>query len=125
MFVRGIRGATTVDMDEENIVLAATTALLSEIQKANPTLDPSDVAAAIFTVTPDLTSVYPAKAARQMGWSSVPLMCAQEIPVIGSLPLCVRVLLTWNTPLSQNDITHIYLNKATILRPDLAAGIIR
>jgi chorismate mutase len=95
---------------------------LSAIQKANPTLDPTDLAAAFFTVTPDLTAAYPAKAARQMGWGSVPLMCAQEIPVIGSLPLCIRVLLTWNTPLTQKDIKHIYLNKAIVLRPDLVAG---
>ena len=121
MFVRGIRGATTTEKDDEESILAATSELLAAILEANPSLVPDDLASALFTVTPDIMAVYPAKAARQMGWGSVPLMCAQEIPVTGSLPLCIRVLLTWNTPLSQKDIKHIYLKNAAILRPDLAA----
>ena len=120
MFVRGIRGATTTENNEEDAILAATGELLSAIQKANPSLLCEDLASALFTVTPDLTAVHPAKAARQMGWTSVPLMCALEIPVDGSLPLCIRVLLTWNTPLTQKEITHIYLRQAAALRPDLA-----
>jgi chorismate mutase len=122
MFVRGIRGATTTEKDNEEAILAATGELLAAILDANPTLVPEDLASALFTVTPDLKAVYPAKAARQLGWNSVPLMCAQEIPVTGSLPLCIRVLLTWNTPLSQKDIRHIYLKKAAVLRPDLTSG---
>jgi chorismate mutase len=122
MFVRGIRGATTTEKDDEVAILAATGELLDAILHANPTLTTEDLTSVLFTVTPDLTSVYPAKAARLMGWGSVPLMCAQEIPVIGSLPLCIRVLLTWNTPLSQKEIKHIYLNKAAVLRPDLKSG---
>lgn len=123
MFVRGIRGAITVDKDEEQSILTATQELLAAIQEANPSLAPDDLASALFTVTADLTSVHPARAARQIGWTSVPLMCAQEIPVAGSLPLCIRVLLTWNTPLSQKDIKHIYLKKAVALRPDLLSGV--
>lgn len=122
MFVRGIRGATTTEKDNEEAILTATGELLAAILDANPTLVPEDLASALFTVTPDLKAVYPAKAARQLGWNSVPLMCAQEIPVTGSLPLCIRVLLTWNTPLSQKDIRHIYLKKAAVLRPDLTSG---
>jgi chorismate mutase len=123
MFARGIRGAITVEKDEEQAILAATGELLAAIQEANPTLAPDDLASALFTVTSDLSSVHPARAARQIGWTSVPLMCAQEIPVTGSLPLCIRVLLTWNTPLFQKDIKHIYLKKAVILRPDLTPGV--
>ncbi|GAP21315.1 chorismate mutase [Leptolinea tardivitalis] len=119
MFVRGIRGATTVEENTEEAILTATRDLLAAIQEANPTLTPDDLASALFTVTDDLTAAYPARAARQMGWTSVPLMCAREIPVTGSLPLCIRVLLTWNTPLSQKDIKHIYQRNAEILRPDL------
>jgi chorismate mutase len=123
MFVRGIRGATTTEKDDEKAVLDATKDLLAAILQANPTLLPDDLASALFTVTPDLTSVYPAKAARLLGWTSVPLMCAQEIPVTGSLSLCIRVLLTWNTPLSQKEIKNIYLKKAAALRPDLMSGL--
>ncbi len=122
MFARGIRGAITVEKDEEQSILAATRELLAAIQEANPSLAPDDLASALFTVTSDLTSVHPARAARQIGWTSVPLMCAQEIPVTGSLPFCIRVLLTWNTPLSQKDIKHIYLKEAVALRPDLLSG---
>src|SRR5512133_2328044 len=120
MFVRGIRGATTVENNEEDAILAATRDLLSTIQKANPSLSVEDLVSAFFTVTPDLTAAHPAKGARQLGWTSVPLMCALEIPVEGSLPMCIRVLLTWNTPLTQKEITHVYLRQAAALRPDLA-----
>jgi chorismate mutase len=122
MFARGIRGAITVEKDDEQAVLTATGELLAAIQEANPSLAPDDLASALFTVTSDLSSVHPARAARQIGWTSVPLMCAQEIPVTGSLPFCIRVLLTWNTSLSQKDIKHIYLKKAVALRPDLSSS---
>ena len=120
MFARGIRGATTAETNKEDAILTATRELLMAIQQANPSLSPDDLASAMFTMTPDLTAVHPAKAARQMGWTSVPLMCAQEIPVENSLPLCIRVLLTWNTALEQKDINHVYLRQAAALRPDLA-----
>jgi chorismate mutase len=120
MFARGIRGATTAEKNEEEAILAATRDLLKAIQQANPSLSPDDLASALFTMTHDLTAVHPAKAARQMGWTTVPLMCAQEIPVEQSLPLCIRVLLTWNTTLDQKEINHVYLRQAAALRPDLA-----
>jgi chorismate mutase len=102
------------------IVLEATRELLISILQANPSLVAEDVASAIFTVTDDIRSVYPAKAARQIGWTQVPLLCAVEIPVQNSLKRCIRVLLHWNTNLSQAAIRHIYLGQAAQLRPDLA-----
>jgi len=120
MTVRGIRGATVASQDEADLVLAATRELLQAILEANPTLQPADLASAWFTTTADLRSVFPAQAARQLGWSEVPLMCAQEIAVPGSLPRCIRVLIHWNTSLKQEDIHHVYLGQAASLRPDRA-----
>jgi chorismate mutase len=120
MQVRGIRGAITVDDDTEEAVLEATHKLLEALLRSNPSLNTADLASAFFTVTTDLKSVHPAKAARLMGWTEVPMMCASEIPVPGSLPLCIRVLLHWNTPLPQNQIEHVYLRRAVSLRPDLS-----
>ncbi|HMD88877.1 MAG TPA: chorismate mutase [Anaerolineaceae bacterium] len=119
MPVRGVRGAITVEDDRSESVLSATKELLLAILKANPGLNTEDLASAWFTVTDDIRSVYPAQAAREIGWGSVPLMCAQEIPVSGSLPLCIRILLSWNTALAQESIQHVYLGAAASLRPDL------
>jgi chorismate mutase len=119
MNIRGIRGATTVGMDQPDLIIAATQELLAAIMHANPSLISEDVASAFFTVTDDITSIHPAQAARQMGWSSVPMMCAREIPVPGSLPKCIRVLVHWNTVCDQKDIKHVYLHDAITLRPDL------
>ena len=118
--VRGLRGATTVAQDEPQLILAATEELLSRILEGNPTLASDDIASIFFTVTTDLVSVHPAVAARKMGWTSVPLLCSTEIPVPGSLPFCVRVLIHWNTDLAQSQIKHVYLNEAVRLRPDLS-----
>ena len=119
MPVRGIRGATVATEDQSEAILSATRELLGAIQATNPTLDPADLASAIFTVTGDLAAAYPAKAARQLGWTGTPLICALEIPVPGSLPRCIRVLLHWNTELPQSAIRHVYLGEAAKLRPDL------
>lgn len=119
MAIRGIRGATTATQDDPEAILEATKQLLLAICEANSTLRNEDIASAIFTLSNDLKSVYPAQAAREIGWTAVPLMCAQEIPVPGGLSKCIRVLLHWNTPLSQGDIKHIYLREAKQLRPDL------
>jgi len=81
-----------------------------------------DVASAFFTVTPDLTTAFPARAARELGWQHVALLDAQEIPVPGSLPRCVRVLIHWNTDKPQAEIRHVYLRGAASLRPDLKEG---
>ena len=118
--VRGLRGATTVTKDEPQLILQATGELLEKILEGNATLATEDIASIFFTVTTDLVSVHPAVAARNMGWTSVPLLCSTEIPVPGSLPFCVRVLIHWNTELTQSEIKHIYLNEAVRLRPDLS-----
>jgi chorismate mutase len=117
--IRGIRGATTSTQDDPEAILSATKQLLVAICKANPTLQSEEIASAIFTLSDDLKSIYPARAAREIGWTAVPLICAQEIPVPGGLSKCIRVLLNWNTPLSQADVNHIYLREAKQLRPDL------
>ena len=122
MPIRGIRGATTVTADEPDLILQATRELLEEILAANEGMRPEDVASALFTVTDDLVSTFPAQAARQMGWGLVPMICAREIPVPGSLRRVIRVLVHWNTELLQNEITHVYLRDAVKLRPDLAAA---
>jgi chorismate mutase len=122
MTIRGIRGATTVEADLPDLILSATQEVLEAILQANPGMCPEDVASAIFTVTDDLCSTFPAQAARQMGWSLVPMMCAREIPVPGSLPKVIRVLVHWNTERAQNEITHVYLRGAVRLRPDLVAA---
>lgn len=119
MPVRGIRGAAVASTNQEKAILTATRELLAAIIEVNPALNPEDIACALFTVTDDLNAAYPAKAARQLGWSKTPLMCAREIPVPGSLPRCIRVLIQWNTELPQSAIQHVYLGKASALRPDL------
>jgi chorismate mutase len=120
MICRGIRGATTVeDLDDKaDAVLEATKELLEAITAAND-LQVENLAAAIFTTTQDLNAAFPARAARDLGWTMVPLLNTQEIAVPGSLPRCIRVLLLWNTDKSQEEIRHIYLRGAKALRPDL------
>lgn len=120
MTTRGIRGATTINSDTRENVLSATRELLDAILVANPGLNIEDIASAIFTTTEDIVSAFPALAARQMGWDQVPMINAREIPVSKSLPLCIRVLISWNTDKKQNAIRHIYLRDAVNLRPDLA-----
>jgi chorismate mutase len=123
MPVRGIRGATVVETDQPESILTMTRDLLGAILKANPALQTIDLASVLFTVTEDLCSAYPAQAARQMGWTNVPMMCMQEIPVPGGLPRCIRVLLHWNVDLPQECIHHVYLGAASTLRPDLACSL--
>jgi len=119
MPIRGIRGAIDVQADSAEEILRATHVLLTEIMEANPGLQSAEIASVIFTCTEDLISAFPARAAREMGWQAVPMICSQEIPVPGSLPRCIRVLLHWNTDLTQSEIQHVYLGKAVNLRPDL------
>ncbi|PKO12577.1 MAG: chorismate mutase [Chloroflexi bacterium HGW-Chloroflexi-10] len=118
MALRGIRGAITVQRNHADSILEATREVLLAMVNANPTLRVDDLASAFFTLTPDLDAVHPAKAARQLGWKEVPLMCATEIAVPDGLPMCVRVLLHWNTDLSAEQIHHCYLGTAVALRPD-------
>src|SRR5512140_2241468 len=122
MAIRGIRGATTVSADRPELILQATCELLEAILTENEGLQTEEVASAIFTVTDDLASTFPAQGARQMGWGLVPMMCAREIPVPGSLPRVIRVLVHWNTETPQSAIKHVYLREAVKLRPDLVAA---
>jgi chorismate mutase len=122
MPIRGIRGATTVTADEPDLILQATRELLEEVLAENEGMQPEDIASAIFTVTDDLVSTFPAQAARQIGWDLVPMLCGREIPVPSSLPFVIRVLVHWNTELPQSEIKHVYLHDAVKLRPDLAAA---
>ena len=124
MTVRGIRGATTVERNEAEAILAATQELLAAIVEANG-LSPDELASAIFSVTPDLNAAFPAAAARRLGWRYVPLFDTQEIPVPGSLPRCIRVLLHWNTSRPPQEVAHVYLRGARTLRPDLAQSTSR
>lgn len=121
MTTRGIRGATTIKTDSEEEILSNTSELLKEILASNPGLIPEDMACAIFTTTADITAAFPAQAARNIGWNRVPMICAQEIPVPDSLPMCIRVLINWNTNKKQAEIQHVYLRAAKTLRPDLTA----
>ena len=122
MAIRGIRGATTVAADEPDLILQATRELLEEILSENVGMQPDDIASAVFTVTGDLISTFPAQAAREMGWDLVPMLCACEVPVPGSLPRVIRVLVHWNTELPQSEIKHVYLREAVKLRPDLVSA---
>ena len=122
MAVRGIRGATVVAADEPSEVLSATQELLREILRANAIEEFDEIVSAIFSTTPDLCSTFPAEAARRLGMNQVPLLCCQEIPVPGSMPRCIRVLLHINTDKRQAEMTHVYLHEARKLRPDVKSA---
>jgi chorismate mutase len=123
MACRGIRGATTAEDNSASAILEATRELLEAITAANG-LQVEELAAAFFTTTQDLNAAFPARAARDLGWAMVPLLNSQEIAVPGSLPRCIRVLLLWNTDRGQEEIRHVYLRGANVLRPDLQQKII-
>ncbi|HEX7003053.1 MAG TPA: chorismate mutase [Trueperaceae bacterium] len=121
-WVRGIRGATTVERDDPELVLEATGELLEEMLRANGIEEFEPIAAIFFTTTPDISSTFPAEAARRLGMSMVPLLCNQEIPVPDRLPLAIRVMMQLNTRKSQAEMRHIYLREAKSLRPDLVSA---
>ncbi len=122
MYCRGIRGATTVEENSREEILTATTELLQLLIHKNE-LQTEDIASAIFTVTADLDAEFPALAAREMGWTDVPLLCMQEIPVPHSLKKCIRVLLHVNTTRGAAEIQHVYIRGAVTLRPNLASNL--
>ena len=115
----GIRGATTVEANTRDAIIAATTELLAEMVEKN-TVVADDVASIFFTTTRDLTAEFPAVAARALGWTNTALLCAHEMDVPGALPLALRILLHVNTERRPLEIQHIYLRGARTLRPDLA-----
>jgi chorismate mutase len=119
MPVRGIRGAINVAKNEKEEILLRTGELLRAMVRANR-VKADDVAAAIFSLTPDLDAEFPAIAARRMGWAEVPLMCASELNVPKGMKKVVRILLLVNSTAPPGRIRHQYLGKTPALRPDLA-----
>lgn len=119
--LRGVRGATTVGRNTPGEIHAASAELLDALIKEND-LDTEDIASIIFTVTADLDAGFPARAARDKGLKYVPLLCASEINVPGSLARCLRILIHVNTVKTQRDIKHIYLKDAVRLREDLVSS---
>jgi chorismate mutase len=118
MNIWAVRGAITISKDTAVEVLKATCELLVKIFEQNSIL-PENIVSIILTVTPDIKSEFPAVAARKLGLSSTPLMCAQEIPKKGALPLCIRTLIHFYTDLHKEEIVPVYLRDAVKLRPDL------
>ena len=116
---RGIRGATTVETNTSEDILEATTDLLGAIIRLNDVAS-EDVVSAIFTTTPEITASFPAMAARELGWTDVPLLCAHEMAVPGALGGVVRILLHINTTRTPSEIRHVYLRQAGALRPEWA-----
>jgi chorismate mutase len=119
--IGALRGATTVERDERSQVLAATGELLSEMMTRND-VDPGDVISILFTATPDLTSEFPAAAARSRGLAAVPLMCASEMAVKGAPERCVRILIHLYTGAPRSALNHVYLRGARVLREDLGSS---
>ena len=117
--VRGIRGATTVERDEAEEIVAATKRLLSEMVERNG-IELDDIASVLFSLTRDLHAGFPALAAREMGWVHVPMLHFTEIDVPGAMERCIRVLMHVNTTRWPDEIDHCYLEGAASLRPDLA-----
>jgi len=122
MRVRGIRGAINVETDSPAEILSATRELLQEILSSNGLDQFDEIVSAIFTTTPDLTSAFPAEAARGLGMQHVPLLCASEIDVPSAMPRCIRVLLHVYTDRSPEEIVHVYLRDAQQLRPDVKSA---
>lgn len=118
MPVRGIRGATTVEENDKDLILEGTKELLVDLQNRNQ-FEPEDIVSIFFSMTYDLNSAFPAEAARMLGWQKVPLFGVQEAEVYDSLKKCIRVLIQINSSKSQDEIKHCYLHKAKELRKDL------
>jgi chorismate mutase len=117
--IRGVRGATTVRENQEDEIVSSTEELLAKMIESN-LITPDSVASIFISSTEDITATFPAKALRKIkGWTYVPVMCMREIPVPGSLKMCIRVMMHVNTNTAQDKLIHIYLNEAKILRPDL------
>ena len=117
--VRGIRGAINVARNDRREIFARTQELLRAMLEVNQIRQES-IAAAFFTLTPDLNADFPAYAARDLGWKKVPMMCASEIGVPGAMARVIRVMLLVNTPRPASKIRHLYLGETPCLRPDLA-----
>jgi chorismate mutase len=115
MRCRGIRGATTVDDNTREDTLAAAKELLQEMVQANGVQE-EEIACIFFTTTPDINHAFPAAAARELGLSQAPMLCGHEMNVPGSLPMCLRILILFNTEKGAEEIVHIYIKGARELR---------
>jgi chorismate mutase len=118
--IRGVRGATTVEVDQAEDIIDATEELVKEMIRLNQ-IDAEKIASVWMTLTEDLVSTFPAKALRRFeGWTYVPVMCSREIPVPDSLPKCIRVMINLQTELKQHEVQHVFRERAVQLRPDLS-----
>nr|WP_295971663.1 chorismate mutase [uncultured Bacillus sp.] len=116
---RGVRGAITIQANNEQEILHATNRLLKQMISENG-IEPEQVASVFISVTDEITAAFPARAMRAIeGWDYVPVMCMQEIRVHGALEKCIRVMMHINTTKGQREINHVYLEGAVVLRPDL------
>ncbi len=122
MSVRGIRGATSATANTAEAIVEATEELLRELVRLND-LDPAEIAFAYFTTTPDLNAEFPALAARRLGWLDVPLLCGHDMnvqqPNPRGVPMCVRILLLYNTPRPQASMRFAYMRGAEAIKADL------
>jgi len=121
MRCRGIRGATTVKENTKESILKATRELLEKMIESNE-IEVDEVACAFFTTTPDVNAEFPALAARHLGWTQTALLCGHEMNVPGSLQKCVRILILYNTEKRAEEIKHMYINGAEVLRVDLSSA---
>jgi len=119
IYCRGIRGATTAIDNTRDAILEATHELLVHLIEANQ-LSVEDIASAIFSTTPDLNAEFPAVAARELGWLDTALLSTHEMAVPGGLERCIRVLIHWNTTRRADQIVHVYMRGARVLRPERA-----
>lgn len=119
MPTRAIRGATCVTENSATAILEAASELLRAILLANA-LAPDQLISILFTITPDLDAAYPTRAARELGWTDVPLLDAQQPRIAGDLPRCIRVMIHCESDRAMNEIKHVYLGEAKRLRPDIA-----
>jgi chorismate mutase len=115
-----LRGANSVEANEAEAILAATDVLMRELMSRN-SLAPEAMVSCIFTLTEDLDAEFPAVAARRLGLDKVPLLCAREVPVPGSLPRVIRTLVHYYAP-PEHEPRHVYLGEARVLRSDLDAA---
>jgi chorismate mutase len=121
--IRGVRGATTASSNTEEAIISATEELLSKLIEVNQ-INPEYVASVFISATEDIDAVFPAKALRNFpGWKFVPVMCMRELPISDSLQMCIRVMMHVNTTQSQEDVVHVYLGNADVLRPDLGKNL--
>jgi chorismate mutase len=118
VYVRGIRGATTLDRDTKEEIISKTKELLVRMKELNDT-EGAEVASIFFTMTPDCHACFPAEAARELGWNDIPLICGQELQIDGAMQKVVRVLIHINTDKKREEIKHVYLHGTEKLREDI------